>query len=71
MSRVTKCSACGGMVAASAKACPHCGHRVKAGQISIVRILGLMAFIFCGLIGFLFPVMWIPALIGLALAVFA
>ena len=70
MAKIGKCGACGEKVATDAKACPHCGHKQPKG-FSLLRVLGLMAFLFFGVAGFLFPVLWLVCLVGLLVALFA
>lgn len=52
---VKKCSDCGGNVSSSAKACPHCGAKVKRLGLVGWLLLSLVAFqVFGMIIGALF-----------------
>lgn len=43
MGKLTQCADCGGTVSTSAKACPHCGAKVKAETTSFTKAVGLLA----------------------------
>ena len=45
-----KCPACGGMIAPSASACPHCGKRFTSAATILFLIAIMLAFIGMGLV---------------------
>lgn len=62
---LAKCSECGGQVAVTAKACPHCGHRSDSFQPAREAAIWFMITLIAAIIGWVFLTQWLWLIVAI------